>query len=64
MIILFINFLQTNDVDIDEAVSTIEQSAPYLVITGIPGSINCQVFVGCEQEVFLSQTALKIPSLI
>ena len=60
-VITFQYVLQTNDVDLDEAVSTVEQSAPYLVITGAPGSINCQLFIGCEQEIFLSQIVLKIP---
>ena len=57
--ILFINFLQTSDVDVDEAVSTVEQSAPYLVITGTPGSINCQVFIGCEQEIFFESNSIR-----
>jgi len=43
---------------VDEAVSTIEQSAPYL-ITGTPGSVNCQVFIGCEQEIFFESNSIK-----
>ena len=62
-LILLIVFLQTCDIDIDEAISKVQQSAPYLVITGIPGDVNCQVFIGCEQEIFLNVTVLKILSL-
>lgn len=58
-LILLIIFLQTCDIDIDEAVSKVQQSAPYLVITGIPGDMNCQVFVGCEQEIFFECNSVK-----
>ena len=51
--------MQTSDVDADEAISTVEQSAPYLVITGTPGSINCQVFIGCEQEIFFECSSIR-----
>ena len=39
--------LQTCDKDMDLEVFKIKQSAPYLVITGKPGDINCQI---SEQE--------------
>lgn len=58
-LILLIVFFQTCDIDIDEAVSKVQQSVPYLVITGIPGDMNCQVFVGCEQEFFFECNSVK-----
>lgn len=51
--------MQASYVDVDEAISTVEQSAPFLVITGTPGSINCQVFIGCEQEIFFESSSIR-----
>jgi len=45
--------LQTCDKDIDNEISKIKQSAPYLVIIGVPGDINCQIFACAEQETVL-----------
>ena len=45
--------LQTCDKDIDNEISKIKQSAPYLVIIGVPGDINCQIFVCAEKETVL-----------
>jgi len=58
-VLFHITFLQTSDVDLDEAASEVQQSAPYLVITGIPGSMNCQVFISCEQEILYESSSVK-----
>ena len=41
------NLLQDAYVNIDETVATIKQAAPWLTITGKPGSENAQFFVVC-----------------
>lgn len=46
--------MQTCDIDLEHEVSVIEQSAPFILITGVPaGDENCQFFVCCEQAVYL-----------
>ena len=35
------------------------QSEPFLLVTGIPGTYNCQVFVCCEKEIFMESKSIK-----
>ena len=35
------------------------QSEPFLLVTGIPGTDNCQVFVCCEKEIFMESKSIK-----
>jgi len=36
-----------------------QQSEPYLVVTGSPGDENCQFLVCCEQDIFLESESVK-----
>ena len=56
---LFFCVIQTCDVDVDDTIAEIEQSAPYLVITGSPGTAASQVFICCEQQSFFESNSIK-----
>ena len=45
--------------DLDVEVQKIEQSEPYLVLTGCPGSEKGQIFICCEKEVFMACKTIK-----
>ena len=46
-----IYFLQDCDVDLDSEILGIDQKAPYLVITGCPGTENAQYMGACEKTI-------------
>ncbi len=52
-------YFQAAHIDLDKEIGAIIQSAPYIVITGIPGKENSQYFVGCEQDIFCESRSLK-----
>ena len=43
----------------DSEVSNVDQAAPFLVITGIPGEENCQVFICAEGSVLLESKSIR-----
>ena len=59
IIILFSVSIQNCDIDIDVEMLEVTQSEPFLLVTGIPGADNCQVFVCCEKEIFLESKSIK-----
>lgn len=52
-------FLQDCDVNLESEIRNIEQKAPYLVITGRPGTENSQYFIACEKVVHCDCKSLK-----
>ena len=53
-------YLQTCDVDVEQEVSEIGQSAPFILITGASAEDeNIQFFVGCEQALYLESSSVK-----
>ena len=51
--------LQCCDVDIDSEVSSVTQSESFLLLTGQPGTENCQVFICCEAELYIESKSIK-----
>ena len=51
--------MQTCDIDVDGEVSKIQQSEPYLVMTGSPDDENCQFLVCCEQALYMESESVK-----
>jgi len=49
----------TCDIDVDHEVTSIEQSAPFLVFTGLAGTETAQFFVCCEQSVLLESKTVR-----
>lgn len=43
----------------EREISSIQQSAPYLVLTGLLEAENCQVFVCSEQDILLESKSVK-----
>ena len=43
----------------EEELSQIEQAAPFIVITGIPGDENAQFFICGEKEVLMESKTLR-----
>ena len=52
-------FLQDCDVNLESEIRNIDQKAPYLVITGRPGTENSQYFIACEKVVHCDCKSLK-----
>ena len=50
---------QTINVDLDNEVKEIHQSAPYIVITGMPGDEGAQFFICGEQAVILESRSVR-----
>ena len=48
-----LNNLQNCDVDLDQEVAGVEQTAPFLLITGNAGSENSQIFICCENDILI-----------
>ena len=44
--------------DLEKEVSEVQQSAPFLIVTGRSEAENCQFFICCEQDVYLESTSL------
>ena len=60
MHILSLHFMQTCDIDLEQEVSEIEQSAPFILFTGASaGDENTQFFVCCEQAIYLESGSVK-----
>lgn len=52
--------MQTCDIDLEQEVSEIEQSAPFILFTGASaGDENTQFFVCCEQAIYLESGSVK-----
>ena len=46
-------FLQSLEVDVDHEIAETDQSEPYIVVTGVPGTQSSQILVCCEGQEFL-----------
>lgn len=46
------------DVDLDEEVGRIEQTAPFIALTGKPGEEGAQYFIACEKAIFCESKSL------
>ena len=51
--ITYFLLLQTADVNVDDEVAKITQSEPYMLLTGSLGEMSSQIFICCEQSVYL-----------
>lgn len=51
--------MQGCDIDMNVEIGKNKQSAPYVVITGTPGTENAQYFVTCEQEIFIEAKSMQ-----
>ena len=51
--------MQDCDCDIDNEISNITQSEPFIAVTGTPGQHESQVFVGAEKFILLESKSLK-----
>ena len=45
--------------NLDEEVGYINQSAPYIVVTGKPGTENSQYFISCERAILLESKTMR-----
>jgi len=45
--------LQSLEVDVDHEIAETDQSEPYIVVTGVPGTQSSQILVCCEGQEFL-----------
>ena len=43
----------------DQEVVEIEQTAPFIIITGDPGCENSQIFVCCENDIFMESKTIR-----
>ena len=59
MCILFSVSIQNCDIDVDAEMLEGTQPEPFVLVTGIPGADNCQVFVCCEKEIFMESKSIK-----
>ena len=51
---------QTCDIDLEDEISKIEQSAPYILVTGVDvADENSQLFICCEQAIYLESCSVK-----
>ena len=51
---------QMSDIDIEKEVSEVQQSAPYILVTGVDvGDENSQLFICCEQAIYLESNTVK-----
>ena len=46
--------------DVDREVQQINQSEPYVVVTGKPGCENAQFFIACEQAILLESKSFCV----
>jgi len=44
---------QSLEVDLDHEIATIDQSVPYILVTGKLGTKSSQILICCEEEEFL-----------
>ena len=51
--------MQSCDVDLDSEVEKIRQAAPYIAITGKPGTENAQYFIVCESMIGTESKSMK-----
>ena len=51
--------MQTCEIDLEAEVSQIEQAAPFIVMTGIPGDETTQFFICAEKEVVMESKTLR-----
>ena len=51
--------LQNCDVDLDKEVAEIEQTAPFILITGDPGCENSQIFICCENDILMESKTIR-----
>ena len=55
-----LNFiLQSCELDLDEEISKVEQSEPFIVVTSKLGSATSQIFICCEGEMFLESKSMR-----
>lgn len=45
--------MQSSEVDLEDKISEVEQSEPFITITSKPGTESSQIFVCCESQIFL-----------
>ena len=45
--------------DLEEEISEMEQSEPYIVITSKPGTESSQIFVCCERQIYLESKSMR-----
>ena len=57
--IIYLLLAQTTDVDIEHEVEEIEQSAPYIAITGMPGTEEAQYHICCEKQVVTESRGVR-----
>lgn len=50
---------QNCDIDVDAEILEVTQSEPFLLVIGIPGAENFQVFVCCEKEILMESKSIK-----
>ena len=53
------NDLQNCDADLDQEVAEVEQTAPFLLITGKAGSENSQIFICCENDILNESKTIR-----
>jgi len=60
-VVIELSFLQSSEVDIDEEVSEIPQSEPFIVVVGDPNAAaaNSQAFICCEKRTIIESKCVK-----
>ena len=53
------SFFQCCKVDIDEMVSEITQTEPFLLVTSKPGTESSQVIICCERQIYMESKSIK-----
>ena len=53
------NGLQNCDVDFDQEVAGVEQTTPFLLITGDAGLENSQIFICCENDILMESKTIR-----
>ena len=59
LIIILSVSIQNCDIDIDTEMLEVTQSELFLLVTGIAGADNCQMFVCCKKEISMESISIK-----
>lgn len=59
MLKVLVIFLQSTEADIDQEVAELDQSEPFIVVTGKPGTSTSQFYIYCESSFRVESKSLR-----
>ena len=59
MLKVLVIFLQSTEADIDQEVAKLDQSEPFVVVTGKPGTSTSQFYIYCESSFRVESKSLR-----